>query len=172
LIYKEIFPWAARSDLVATQEEKILSRNCNGSQGSLRRIVIDGEPAVTGVARKRFPAAEAVLDRLAESALQRQPPAFALEPALQLGQQRHCTGLPLGEPDVGGLAIDLGLNRIERADAAQRFFRNRRLGRIKYVEEVSPRMRHTLDVRDARRRTVPGRVDLQVACVSQPGRAI
>src|SRR5215467_14318628 len=115
-----VYVCRAQAAFVAAEEEEILPCDCDGPQPSFGDIVVYGEATVAGVARKRFPTAEAVLDRLAERALQRQPPAFSLEPTLELGQQRHGTRLPLGELDIGGLAVDLSLDGIERTDPAQR----------------------------------------------------
>ena len=77
----------AQAPFIAAEEERILPCDRDSPQPSFRDIVVYGEAAVAGVglARKRIPTAEAVLERLAERALQRQPPAFALEPAFELG---------------------------------------------------------------------------------------
>src|SRR5262245_28006710 len=147
-----VYVCRAQATFVAAQEEKILPCYGDGPQSPFRDIVIDGEAAVAGVARKRLPTAEAVLECLAERALQRQSSAFALEPTFELGQQRHGTGLPLGEPDIGGFAIDLSLDGVERTYPAQRSLRDWRLGRVENVEEVPACMRHALHVRDARQR--------------------
>src|SRR6185295_17922968 len=106
------------------------------------------------------------LECLADRALQGQPPPFSLEPALELCQLRHGTDLPLGEPDGGGLAVDLGLDGVERTDPAQRFLRDRRLGRIENVEEIPACMRHALYVRDARQRVAGISI-----CVQKAGEA-
>src|SRR5215813_7949462 len=158
-----VYVCRAQAPLVASQEEKILPRYGDGPHPPLGDIIIDGETAIAGIARKSIPTAEAVLECLAERALQRQPLAFALEPSLERGQERHGTGLPLGEPDVGGLAVDLSLDGIERAYPAQRFLRDRRLGCVENVEEVSAGMRHALHVRDARQRVAGIGICLQKA---------
>src|SRR5262249_29146317 len=84
-----VYVCGAQATFVAAEEEKILPCNCDGPQPTFGDIVVYGEAAIAGIARKRFPTAEAVLERFADRALQRQPPAFALEPTLKLGQQRH-----------------------------------------------------------------------------------
>jgi len=155
-----------QATFVAAQEKKILPRHGNGPQPSFRGIVIDGETAVAGIARKRIPTAEAVLEGLAERAFQGQPPALGLEPALELCQLRHGTGLPLGESDGGGLAVDLGLDGVERTYPAQRFLRDRRLGRIENVEEIPACMRHALHVCDARQQVAGISI-----CVQKAGEA-
>ena len=65
-----VYVCRAHAPFVAAQEEKILPRYGDGPQPSLGDIVIDGETAVAGVARERFPTAEAVLGCFAECALQ------------------------------------------------------------------------------------------------------
>src|SRR6185503_15600591 len=59
-----------QATFVAAQEEKILPRHSDGPQSSFRGIVIDSQTAVAGIAGQRLPTAEAVLECLADRALQ------------------------------------------------------------------------------------------------------
>ena len=48
---------------VGSKEQKIFAGNGNTAQRSLSDIIVDREPAITGIAGQRVPAAECVLDR-------------------------------------------------------------------------------------------------------------
>src|SRR5262249_48701609 len=158
-----VYVCRAQATFVAAQEEEILPRYGDGPQSSLGDIVIYGETAVAGIARERLPTAAALRDCLAKWPLQGQSSAFLLEPTLELDQQGHGTGLPLGESDIGGITLDLSLDGVERTYPTQRFLRDRRLGRVENVEEVPACMRHTLHVRDAGQRVAGIGICLQKA---------
>lgn len=92
------------------------------------------------VNRERVPASEGILQGLPQIVLARQAAAFGLHPSPHVGE-KLCRAF--GAHDAAALgwqAIDVALNIVERADAAQPFGRDRRL-RLVDVVELAPGMR-------------------------------
>ena len=84
------------------------------------RLLSGGEPAVTGVAGQRFPAAEGVLQRLAQRRLARCPAALGLHPGVQVVEQRLAARLTLSVSTGSRAAGDLRLDLVVRLDAYDR----------------------------------------------------
>ena len=54
---------------IGSEEQEILAGNGDAAQCPLGDIIVDGEPAITGIAGQRLPAAQRVLDRFSERVL-------------------------------------------------------------------------------------------------------
>src|SRR5690242_19633495 len=92
---------------IGTEEQKILARDGDASQQSLRQIVVDAEPAVVDIARQSIPAAQPVLQRFAQRRFARQSSSLADRPDMECIEQRLAACLPLHPTLVSGSALDV-----------------------------------------------------------------
>src|SRR5689334_17441719 len=68
---------------IGTEEQKILARDSDTSQQSLRQIVVDAEPAVLDIAGQGIPAAQPILQCFAQWCLARQPSSLSGRPDME-----------------------------------------------------------------------------------------
>jgi hypothetical protein len=110
---------------------------------------------------ERVPASEGVLQRLRQIVLARQASALGLHPDPQIGEERHGALGADGMATLGWQAVDVALDVVERADAAQPLERDRRLRLLIDVVELASGMGPARGMDDplsplSRRRLRPG----------------
>ena len=103
---------AARSrPSIGAGEEPCLATKGKSSQGPLRRIVREADPAIVEEADEALPASQHVVDRLSDGGRARQALAFPMEPGLQVGHERRALFLPDLQSRGRVLAVDGTLDR-------------------------------------------------------------
>src|SRR5215475_3733478 len=73
---------------IGTEEQKILARDSDAPQQSLRRIVVDAEPAILDIAGQGIPAAQPILQCFAQWCLAGQPSSLGGRPDMEGIEQR------------------------------------------------------------------------------------
>jgi len=87
-------------------------------------IRVDADAAILEEQAEGRPAAEAVAEGLGEIALAGQTRQLELGPGPERFDLGQAVGLPRGAADIGGLARDVALDVVERADPVQRLARD------------------------------------------------
>src|SRR6476659_10902039 len=101
---------------IGTEEQKILARDSDAPQQSLRQIVVDAEPAVVDIAGQGIPAAQPILQCFAQRRFAGQPSSLSDRPDMVCIEQWLAARLPLRPTLVGGSALDVGFDGIEFLD--------------------------------------------------------
>ena len=99
------------------------------------------EPAVLEEQRQPGPVAQGVAVGLRQIGLARDPLQLGREPGVQGVHEQPAALPPNGEPVLGRVATDPGLDHLELADPAQRLFRQGRAGDLVDLVEPAARMR-------------------------------
>ena len=75
---------------VGTEEQKVLARDSDAAQQSLGQIVVDAEPAVVDIAGQGIPAAQPILQCLAQRRLAGQPSSLRRSPRHGMHRATAC----------------------------------------------------------------------------------
>src|SRR5215469_11655857 len=111
---------------IGTEEQEVFACQSDAADEPLGQIVVDAQSPVLDVSGQCIPSAQRILERLAERRLAGDTPALRLGPAMELFQQRFAASLADRPTVLDCLAVDVGLDAIERLDPAQGLFGDRR----------------------------------------------
>jgi hypothetical protein len=89
----------------------------DSAQGTFGWVVVDAQTPISNVEAAGVPPRQRILQGLGQIGLRRQAPALFLQPGFEIGEDRQSMIAANLLPLVGGLAFDLGLDRIQLADA-------------------------------------------------------
>ena len=126
---------------IASSEQVILPAERHRTDCALDRIGIEFNPAVTQKLRQTFPARERIADRLGKRAAARDTREMLFEPSPECVDNRLRFALSCRKTIRRLLASNCGFDRIKFADPAQGFLGKRRIGRLRDLIELAPRMR-------------------------------
>jgi hypothetical protein len=121
-------------------QKRVLAAERHRPRGTLDAVAVEFDAPIVEEPKQSLLVAQRVADRLRHGAARRQPWQHRLEPDEQLLGQRTAPRLAFGQTPLRRGAADLGLDRVECIDAAQRLFGERRLGRPRQVVELPSRM--------------------------------
>ena len=121
-------------------EQVVLAAERNGPDGTFDGVVIKLDAAVIEEPAKRSPAGEGVSDRIRNATAGWETGELGLEPDLHRGDQRQRPATTYASACLGGLAPDARLDRIELADAPERFGGDGRAGCLMHLVELAPRV--------------------------------
>ena len=113
---------------VGSGEQGVFPPEGDGPHGTLDNVGIQFEAPIVEESEQTLPMVEGVADRLRQLGAAGQPAELLAQPNLQSFDQRAAALLAFVLTVFCGLAADIALDRIERADPLQRLMRNRRLG--------------------------------------------
>ena len=102
---------------IGTEEQEVFACQSDAADEPLGQIVVDAQSPVLDVSGQCIPSAQRILERLAERRLAGDTPALRLGPAMELFQQRFATSLADRPTVLDCLAVDVGLDAIERSIA-------------------------------------------------------
>lgn len=112
-------------------------------------IVVDGHSAVIEIARQRYPALEAVIQRLGDGRSLRHKLPLGDHPGMKCVDNRRCFFLPYSLSDTRFQLADFSFNFVQGRDVVQRFFGDLAFVSRVQVEELAACMCHAADLRDA-----------------------
>src|ERR1039457_2569854 len=133
-------PFAAR---VGAGEEIVFPAQGHTAQRPFGRVIVDLQQSIIDVTRERTPTRERVADGGSRFAFRRELAQRLFHPTSQVFEQGPGTRLADLAPDIDGLAANLFFNRIESADAVERFGCDRRRMRFMNLVELAPGVRPT-----------------------------
>jgi hypothetical protein len=133
---------------IRAAEQPRFSPQGHAAQRSFRGVVREADPPVIEEAGEGRPALEQVVHRLGDLGLPRQPRALVAQPSLEVHDQGGHVLAPVGEPLLGGLAVDDTLVGEQGVDPADRLEGQRgrclaRAGEVSQLEEQPAGMRPT-----------------------------
>jgi hypothetical protein len=113
-----------------------------------RTSCYDGHSTILEIARQRYPAFEAVIQRFRDGRSLRHKLPLGDHPGMKCVDDRRCFFLPYSLPDTRFQLTSLSFYFVQRRDLVHRFFGDLTLvGRVK-VEELPACMGHAADLRD------------------------
>jgi len=118
----------------------ILAPESDRPDRPLDGVGVQLHPAILQEQHQPRPVAQGVADRLGEGGAPGDPLQLGREPGLQGLDDRSATLLPGRAPYLGRVTADLGFDRVELADPAQRLFGQRRAGGPVELVEAPPAM--------------------------------
>ncbi len=115
----------------------------------LAPVIIDGHSTVIEIARQRYPAFEAVIQRLGDGRTLRHKLTLGDHPGMKCVGDWCCFFLPYSLPITRLQLSDFSFNFVQGRDVVQRFFGDLALvGRVQ-IEQLSTCMGHAADFGDA-----------------------
>ena len=115
----------------------------HGADRTFNRIGVELDAAIMEKAGQAFPSRERIADRLGERAAARDTKELLFEPSPECVDNRLRFALSCRKTIRRRLASNCGFNRIKLADPAQGFLGKRRIGRLRDLIELAPRVRPT-----------------------------
>src|SRR5262245_6614057 len=130
----------ARSALIRSSEQMILSPECNRTDRALDRIGVELDTTIVQEPREAMPARQCITDRFGELAAARRVGKLLFQPELQILDERLGERPPFGHSMRRGLTADALLDGIKLTNSPQRLGCNGRAIGLEEFVEVAPRM--------------------------------